>query len=165
MQETKPNCLDHLDFLSSTVTCVQFKTSFKWTLSLAIWSLVKKKGSKINQLQCLSISDWKLWWWEMTWIDWWFHQHHDFEACHGSHWREQRSAFLEGPGRLDRNFCPACIATACKESDSSSNCRSKSTWMDFWSHPQVKKCWETKQWDECFLFYGLSCGFVNNTNK
>ena len=37
----------------------------------------------------------------------------------------------------------ACIATACKKSDSSSHCRSKL--MDFWSHPQVKKCWETKQ--------------------
>ena len=65
--------------------------------------------------------------------------------------------------RLDLNFCPACIATACKKSDSSSHCRSKL--MDFWSHPQVKKCWETKQWDECFLFHGFSCGFVSDTNE
>ena len=65
--------------------------------------------------------------------------------------------------RLDRNFCPACIATAYKKSDSSSHCKSKL--MEIWSHPQVKKCWETKQWDECFLFHGLSCGFVNCTNE
>ena len=65
--------------------------------------------------------------------------------------------------RLDQIFCPACIATACKKSDSSSHCRWKS--MDFWSHSQVKKCWETKQLDECFLFHGFSCGLVNNTNE
>ena len=59
--------------------------------------------------------------------------------------------------RLDRIFCPVCIATACKKSDSSSHCRSKL--IDFWSHPQMKKCWETKPLDECFLFYGFSCGF------
>ena len=55
------------------------------------------------------------------------------------------------------------IATACKKSDSSSNCRSKT--MNFWSLPLGKKGWET--WDECFRFQGFSCGFqvVNNTNE
>ena len=60
--------------------------------------------------------------------------------------------------RLDWNFCPACTATAFTKSGSSSNCRSKT--MNFWSHAQVKKCWETKQWDECFLFHGFSCAMV-----
>ena len=65
--------------------------------------------------------------------------------------------------RLDQFFCPTCIATACKKSFSSSHCRSKS--MDFCSHPQVQKCWETKQLDESFLFHGFSCGLVNYTNE
>ena len=42
---------------------------------------------------------------------------------------------------LDRFFCLACIATACKKSDSSFHCRSKL--MDFWCHLQVNKCWDT----------------------
>ena len=32
--------------------------------------------------------------------------------------------------------------------------------MNFWSHPQVKKGWETKQWDEFFLFHGFACASV-----
>ena len=67
--------------------------------------------------------------------------------------------------RIERKFCPACIATACQKSDSSSHCRSKSMPVDFWSNPQVKKCWETKQLDEWLLFHCFSCGFVNNTNE
>ena len=55
------------------------------------------------------------------------------------------------------------IFTACNFFCSSSNSRSKT--MNFWSHLTVKKCWETRQWDECFLFYGFSCGFVNYTNE
>ena len=29
----------------------------------------------------------------------------------------------------------------------------------------MRKCWETKLWDEGFLFHGLSYGFVINTNE
>ena len=65
-------------------------------------------------------------------------------------------------GRLDRKFYPACIATASKESDSSSNCKSKSMVA-----PSSEEMLGDKAMgpDECFLFYGLSCGFVNYTNK
>ena len=37
--------------------------------------------------------------------------------------------------------------------------------MDIWSHSLVKKCWETKQLDESFLFHGFSRGLVNDTNE
>ena len=44
---------------------------------------VSKNSCKTKQLQCWTISDWKLYWWEM--VDQWFHQH--FKAYLGVHWR------------------------------------------------------------------------------
>ena len=95
-----------------------FKTTFKWSLRLAIPLLSKKNGCKIKPISKFV----NFWLKTQLTGNGWPMISSIFCSISWLSFKITKICFLR---RLDWNFCPACIGTACKKSDSSSHCRSK----------------------------------------